>query len=207
MLALALATPVALSPILASPAHAFFGFGRIVYDPSNYAQKRADRRAHARADQQPDPAAQNEAQMLINQARILRACPIRRCSSCSRMSGGRSSCCNRPRASPLTWARSTRRFSSVTGMSCCPRPTSSSSRMRGARWETTVGSCRTPCACRRASSATSTPTAPKCPRWSARARTPPVPAGDAGGQSASGPAIATAVGHDRASVSQWRPRP
>ena len=34
-LALALAVPVALSPMLASPAHAQFGFGRIVYDPSN----------------------------------------------------------------------------------------------------------------------------------------------------------------------------
>lgn len=34
--ALALAVPVALSPMLASPAHAQFGFGRIVYDPSNY---------------------------------------------------------------------------------------------------------------------------------------------------------------------------
>jgi len=38
-LALALAVPVALSPMLASPAHAqLFGFCRIVYDPSNYAQ-------------------------------------------------------------------------------------------------------------------------------------------------------------------------
>ena len=37
-LALALVVPVALSPMLASPAHAQFGFGRIVYDPTNYAQ-------------------------------------------------------------------------------------------------------------------------------------------------------------------------
>lgn len=34
VLALTLAMPVALSPMLASPAHAF-GFGRIVYDPTN----------------------------------------------------------------------------------------------------------------------------------------------------------------------------
>ena len=39
MIALTLAVPVALSPMLANPAQAqLFGFGRIVYDPSNYAQ-------------------------------------------------------------------------------------------------------------------------------------------------------------------------
>src|SRR5690606_6228805 len=38
MAATLLAAPLALSPMLASPAHAQFGFGRIVYDPSNYAQ-------------------------------------------------------------------------------------------------------------------------------------------------------------------------
>ena len=35
-LALALAVPVALSPMLASPAHAQFGFGRIVYDRNRH---------------------------------------------------------------------------------------------------------------------------------------------------------------------------
>ncbi|MBB4629901.1 P-type conjugative transfer protein TrbJ, partial [Paracoccus denitrificans] len=38
-LAVALAIPLALAPVLTTPAHAFFGgFGRIVYDPTNHAE-------------------------------------------------------------------------------------------------------------------------------------------------------------------------
>ncbi|TIM62662.1 MAG: P-type conjugative transfer protein TrbJ, partial [Mesorhizobium sp.] len=33
-----LLVPAALSPLAVTPAHALFGFGDIVFDPSNYAE-------------------------------------------------------------------------------------------------------------------------------------------------------------------------
>ncbi len=74
-LALALAVPVALSPILASPAHAQFGFGRIVYDPSNYAQNLLTAARTLEQINNQITSLQNEAQMLINQARNLASLP------------------------------------------------------------------------------------------------------------------------------------
>ena len=75
-LALALAAPQALAPIFATPAHAFFGgFGRIVYDPTNHAENLL---TAARALEQINnqiTSLQNEAQMLINQARNLASLP------------------------------------------------------------------------------------------------------------------------------------
>ncbi|RUV46926.1 P-type conjugative transfer protein TrbJ, partial [Mesorhizobium sp. M5C.F.Ca.IN.020.14.1.1] len=70
-----LSAPVALSAITATPAHALFGFGRIVFDPSNYAENVLQA---ARALEQINnqiQSLQNEAQMLINQARNLAALP------------------------------------------------------------------------------------------------------------------------------------
>ncbi|MGQ3671613.1 P-type conjugative transfer protein TrbJ [Xanthobacter sp. TB0136] len=74
-LALALAVPVALSPMLASPAHAQFGFGRIVYDPSNYAQNVLTAARTLEQINHQITSLQNEAQMLINQARNLASLP------------------------------------------------------------------------------------------------------------------------------------
>ena len=74
-LALALAVPVALSPMLASPAHAQFGFGRIVYDPSNYAQNVLTAARTLEQINNQIQSLQNEAQMLINQARNLASLP------------------------------------------------------------------------------------------------------------------------------------
>ena len=74
-LALALAVPVALSPILASPAHAQFGFGRIVYDPSNYAQNVLTAARTLEQINNQIQSLQNEATMLINQARNLASLP------------------------------------------------------------------------------------------------------------------------------------
>ena len=74
-LALALAVPVALSPMLASPAHAQFGFGRIVYDPSNYAQNLLTAARTLEQINNQIQSLQNEAQMLINQARNLASLP------------------------------------------------------------------------------------------------------------------------------------
>lgn len=75
-LALALAAPLSLAPIFASPAHAFFGgFGRIVYDPRNHAENIL---SAARAMEQINnqiTQLQNEAQMLINQASNLASLP------------------------------------------------------------------------------------------------------------------------------------
>ena len=74
-LALALAVPVALSPMLASPAYAQFGFGRIVYDPSNYAQNLLTAARTLEQINNQITSLQNEAQMLINQARNLASLP------------------------------------------------------------------------------------------------------------------------------------
>ncbi|MBY8917997.1 P-type conjugative transfer protein TrbJ [Nitratireductor sp. L1-7-SE] len=74
-LALALAVPVALSPMLASPAHAQFGFGRIVYDPSNYAQNVLTAARTLEQINNQITSLQNQAQMLINQARNLVSLP------------------------------------------------------------------------------------------------------------------------------------
>ncbi len=74
-LALALAVPFALSPMLASPAHAQFGFGRIVYDPSNYAQNVLTAARTLEQINNQITSLQNEAQMLINQARNLASLP------------------------------------------------------------------------------------------------------------------------------------
>ena len=71
MAATMLAAPIALSPMLATPAHAL-----IVFDPSNYAQNVIQA---ARALEQINhqiTSLQNEAQMLINQARNLASLPF-----------------------------------------------------------------------------------------------------------------------------------
>lgn len=70
LVAAMLAAPIALSPILTTPAHAV-----IVYDPTNYAQNVLQA---ARALQQINnqiTSLQNEAQSLINQARNLASLP------------------------------------------------------------------------------------------------------------------------------------
>ena len=74
VLALTLAMPVALSPMLASPAHAF-GFGRIVYDPTNYAQNLLTAARTLEQINHQITSLQNEAQMLINQAKNLANLP------------------------------------------------------------------------------------------------------------------------------------
>ncbi|MEO9336730.1 P-type conjugative transfer protein TrbJ [Mesorhizobium sp. SB112] len=75
MAASLLAVPLALSPILAAPAHAQFGFGRIVFDPSNYAQNVLTAARTLQQINQQITQLQNEAQMLINQARNLASLP------------------------------------------------------------------------------------------------------------------------------------
>ena len=74
VLALTLAMPVALSPMLTSPAHAF-GFGRIVYDPTNYAQNLLTAARTLEQINHQITSLQNEAQMLINQAKNLANLP------------------------------------------------------------------------------------------------------------------------------------
>jgi type IV secretion system protein TrbJ len=67
--------PLTLSPIVVTPAYALFGFGDIVFDPSNYAENIVQA---ARALEQINnqiASLQNEAQMLINQARNLASLP------------------------------------------------------------------------------------------------------------------------------------
>lgn len=73
--ALALAAPLALAPMLASPAHAFFGFGRIVYDPTNHSENLLTAARTLEQINNQIASLQNEAQMLINQARNLASLP------------------------------------------------------------------------------------------------------------------------------------
>jgi P-type conjugative transfer protein TrbJ len=68
-----LAVPVALSPLFAVPAHA--QFGRIVYDPTNYSQNVLTAARTLQQINQQITQLQNEAQMLINQARNLASLP------------------------------------------------------------------------------------------------------------------------------------
>ncbi len=71
MLALTLAMPVALSPMLANPAQAQW----IVYDPSNYAQNVLTAARTLQQINNQITSLQNEAQMLINQAKNLASLP------------------------------------------------------------------------------------------------------------------------------------
>ncbi|MEQ8921562.1 MAG: P-type conjugative transfer protein TrbJ [Roseovarius confluentis] len=76
-LALALAAPIGLAPIFATPAQAFLfgGGGRIVYDPRNHAENiLSAARALEQINNQINQL-QNEAQMLMNQARNLASLP------------------------------------------------------------------------------------------------------------------------------------
>lgn len=75
MTATMLAAPIALSPMMTSPAHAQFGFGRIVYDPSNYAQNVLTAARTLQQINNQITSLQNEATMLINQAKNLASLP------------------------------------------------------------------------------------------------------------------------------------
>ena len=74
-LALALAAPLALAPMFTMPAHAFFGIGRIVYDPTNHAENLLTAARTLEQINNQITSLQNEAQMLINQARNLASLP------------------------------------------------------------------------------------------------------------------------------------
>ncbi|MEO5322916.1 P-type conjugative transfer protein TrbJ [Mesorhizobium sp. CC13] len=67
-----LAAPIALAPVLTTPAHAW----RIVFDPSNYAQNVLTAARTLEQITHQITSLQNEAQMLINQARNLASLPF-----------------------------------------------------------------------------------------------------------------------------------
>ncbi len=71
MAATMLAAPIALSPMLVTPAHAL-----IVFDPSNYAQNVLTAARSLEQITHQITSLQNEAQMLINQARNLASLPF-----------------------------------------------------------------------------------------------------------------------------------
>lgn len=76
VLAFALSAPLAIAPVLVAPAHAFFGgFGRIVYDPTNHAENLLTAARTLEQINNQIASLQNEAQMLINQARNLASLP------------------------------------------------------------------------------------------------------------------------------------
>jgi len=74
-LALALTAPLALTPMFTTPAHAFFGIGRIDYDPTNHAENLLTAARTLEQINNQITSLQNEAQMLINQARNLASLP------------------------------------------------------------------------------------------------------------------------------------
>lgn len=75
-LAVALAAPMALAPVFTTPAHAFFGgFSGIVYDPTNHAENLLTAARTLEQINNQIASLQNEAQMLINQARNLASLP------------------------------------------------------------------------------------------------------------------------------------
>jgi P-type conjugative transfer protein TrbJ len=67
--------PVALSTVMVTPAYALFGFGDIVFDPSNYAENVLQATRALEQINNQIQSLQNEAQMLINQARNLASLP------------------------------------------------------------------------------------------------------------------------------------
>ena len=70
-----LAIPLAASPVLTAPAHAQFGFGGIVYDPTNYAQNVLTAARSLEQINNQIRSLQNEAQSLINQTKNLASLP------------------------------------------------------------------------------------------------------------------------------------
>jgi P-type conjugative transfer protein TrbJ len=70
-----LVAPIVLSPMLATPAHAQFGFGGIVYDPTNYAQNVLTAARSLEQINNQITQIQNQATSLINQARNLASLP------------------------------------------------------------------------------------------------------------------------------------
>ncbi len=70
-----LAGPLTVSPMVATPAYAQFGFGGIVYDPSNYAQNVLTAAHTLQQINNQITSLQNEATMLINQAKNLASLP------------------------------------------------------------------------------------------------------------------------------------
>lgn len=75
LIAALLVAPVAITPMLATPAYAQFGFGGIVFDPSNYAQNVLTAARSLQQITNQITSLQNQAQSLINQARNLASLP------------------------------------------------------------------------------------------------------------------------------------
>lgn len=71
LVATMLAAPVAISPMMTAPAHAF-----IVFDPSNYSQNVLTAARSLQQITNQITSLQNQAQMLINQARNLASLPL-----------------------------------------------------------------------------------------------------------------------------------
>ena len=75
-LVLTFAIPMTVSPVIVTPAHAFFGgLGRIVYDPTNHAENLLTAARTLEQINNQIASLQNEAEMLINQARNLESLP------------------------------------------------------------------------------------------------------------------------------------
>ena len=177
-LALTLAAPIGLSPIFATPAQAFLfgGVGRIVYDPRNHAENIL---SAARALEQINnqiTQLQNEAQMLMNQARNLASLPYSSLQALQQNVDRTRQLLSQAQNIAFDVAQ----IDQVFQQDYAEYP---HGRARGAasgRCTLPLGkhrrrASRTRCACRRASSAISTASAPSFPPLSAKANPPSVP--------------------------------
>ena len=153
-----LIAPVALTPMLATPAHAI-----IVFDPSNYAQNVLTAARSLQQITNQITSLQNEAQMLINQARNLASLPYSSLQQLQQSVQRTQQLLQQAQNIAYDVQQIDRAFQQKYGnvsMSATDQQLITDARTRMA-------------SCRPASSATSTPTAPRCRRWSARARAQP----------------------------------
>ena len=157
----------------------------VVFDPNNYAQNVL---TAARALQQINnqiTSLQNQAQMLINQARNLASLPYSSLQQLQSVDPAHPAASRQAQRIAYDVQQIDRAFSTTYA------PASLGGIQPGADRECANaladfgrGACRMPCGCRPASSAISTPTVPRCRRWSRRAsrRTGALQATQAGNQ-------------------------
>jgi hypothetical protein len=153
----AAASAVALSLAVTSPAFAQW----IVFDPNNYAQNVLTAARELQQINNQITSLQNQAQMLINQAKNLANAILVAAATSIVDPAHASNCWLRPSALPMMYSRSTARSRPIMRRRRAANPIKHSSPTRNRGGRTRSPRCRTPCVCRPALSATSTPTAPR----------------------------------------------
>jgi len=152
-----LSIPVAMSPVMVQPASAQW----VVYDPTNYVQNVL---SAARALEQINnqiTSLQNEATMLINQARNLASLPYSSLQRLQQSVQRTQQLLGQAQRIAYDVQQIDQAFTSTYGNASMSASDQQLVRRRASAGRTPSAACRTPCGCRPASSATSTPTAPE----------------------------------------------